>query len=408
MSSPSSTVPIRAITYGPAFHWFAYYDKYQFDPSGRYVLGMAVDFENRKPTTADTVRVGLVDLEDGDRWTEIGTSSSWGWQQGCMLQWRPGAEHEVMWNDREGDRFVTRLANIETGARQTWPWPFYALSPDGRYGIGVDFERIQDMRPGYGYPGMSDSRGDTLAPDDRGAYLLDWETGTRELVVSIAQAQAIPSTNPSHSIDKHYFNHLLFSPDGSRFIFLNRWRQIEAGEAVGPLHTRMFTAALTGSDLHIVDDSGSMSHFVWRDPEHILGWTHHSSHGDAFYLFRDRSDELAVVGLDRMRVNGHCTYLTDRNFVLNDTYPLTGRTQELYLYDVEQDLRIELGGFPSPPAYDGEWRVDLHPRSSRDGNLVCFDSAHGGNGRQMYLVDISSLQALLSDPSAATSSSGFA
>ena len=108
MSSPSSTVPIRAITYGPAFHWFAYYDKYQFDPSGRYVLGMAVDFENRKPTTADTVRVGLVDLEDGDRWTEIGTSSSWGWQQGCMLQWRPGAEHEVMWNDWEGDRFVTR------------------------------------------------------------------------------------------------------------------------------------------------------------------------------------------------------------------------------------------------------------------------------------------------------------
>ena len=46
---------------------------------------------------------------------------------------------------------------------------------------------------------------------------------------------------------------------------------------------------------------------------------------------------------------------------------------------------------PAPDAYQGEWRVDLHPRSSRNGHLVCFDSAHGGQGRQMYLADISSL-----------------
>lgn len=406
MSFPTRPVPVRAITQGPAFHWFAYYDKYQFDPSGRYVLGMAVDFENRKPTAADKVQVGLVDLEDGDRWTPLGTSCSWSWQQGCMLQWRPGSDHEVMWNDREGDRFVTRLVDIETGMQQTWPWPFYALSPDGKYGIGVDFERIQDMRPGYGYPGMPDARGDVLAPDDRGAYLLDWEAGTRDLVISIAQTRAIPCDNPVHATGKHYFNHLLFSPDSRRFIFLNRWRNIEAGEAVGPLHTRMFTAARTGTDLHLVDDSGQMSHFVWRDPQHILGWTRHPSHGNAFYLFRDRSEEVAAVGLGKMQVNGHCTYLADRHVILNDTYPRAARIQELYLYDVDRDRRIDLGGFPSPSAYEGEWRVDLHPRSSRDGSLVCFDSAHGGHGRQMYLMDISSLQTSLSDPSVVTSSSG--
>ena len=408
MSSSSNTVALRAITCGPEFHWFAYYDKFQFDPAGRYVLGMAVDFENRKPTAADKVRVGLIDLEDGDRWTELGTSCSWGWQQGCMLQWRPGSDHVVMWNDREGDRFVTRQINIETGAQQTWPWPFYALSPDGRYGVGVDFERIQDMRPGYGYPGIPDPRVDVPAPDDRGAYLLDWEAGTRELVVSIAQAQAISSDNPAHGTAKHYFNHLLFNLDGSRFIFLNRWRHIERGEAVGPLHTRMFTSALNGSDLHIVDDSGHMSHFVWRDPVHILGWTHHPSHGNAFYLFRDRSSEVAAVGLGKMLFNGHCTYLADRHIVLNDTYPLAERIQELYLYDADGDKRMELGHFPAPPEYDGEWRVDLHPRSSRNGHLVCFDSAHGGNGRQMYLVDISSLLESPLGRSAAISSSGSA
>ena len=39
--------PVRRITRGPKFHWFGYYDKWQFDPSSRYVLGMEVDFEHR-------------------------------------------------------------------------------------------------------------------------------------------------------------------------------------------------------------------------------------------------------------------------------------------------------------------------------------------------------------------------
>ena len=28
-------VPMRAITKGPKFHWFGYYDKLEFDPTGR-------------------------------------------------------------------------------------------------------------------------------------------------------------------------------------------------------------------------------------------------------------------------------------------------------------------------------------------------------------------------------------
>ena len=33
--------PVRTITRGPKHHWFGYYDKLQFDPTSRYVLGMA-------------------------------------------------------------------------------------------------------------------------------------------------------------------------------------------------------------------------------------------------------------------------------------------------------------------------------------------------------------------------------
>ena len=100
---------VRPITRGPKFHWFGYYDKLQFDPACRYVLGMEVDFEHRSPGQNDVISIGMVDLKDGDRWIELGKSRAWCWQQGCMLQWRPGSKNEIIFNDRRGGRFVCHI-----------------------------------------------------------------------------------------------------------------------------------------------------------------------------------------------------------------------------------------------------------------------------------------------------------
>ncbi|HCN77162.1 MAG TPA: hypothetical protein DIT13_08220 [Verrucomicrobiales bacterium] len=92
--------PTRKITKGPGFHWFAYYDKLQFSPDNRLVLSNKVSFEHRSPTADDVIEVGMVDLQDGDKWIPLGKSNAWNWQQGCMLQWIPGTESKVIWNDR--------------------------------------------------------------------------------------------------------------------------------------------------------------------------------------------------------------------------------------------------------------------------------------------------------------------
>jgi hypothetical protein len=54
---------------------------------------------------------------------------------------------------------------------------------------------------------------------------------------------------------------------------------------------------------------------------------------------------------------------------------------------------VPLGHFLSPKQYADEWRCDNHPRFSRDGKSVVIDSPHGGNGRQMYLIDVSKIVA---------------
>src|SRR6187200_1671102 len=77
--SEAKLPPARTITRGPKFHWFGYYDKFEFDPTNRYVLGMEVDFEHRQPTPDDEISVGMVDLQDGDRWIELGRTKAWCW-----------------------------------------------------------------------------------------------------------------------------------------------------------------------------------------------------------------------------------------------------------------------------------------------------------------------------------------
>ena len=95
LAQAANAPPVRVITHGPKHHWFGYYDKLQFDPTDQLVLGMEVDFEHRSPRADDAIRVGMVDTADKGRWIELGQSTAWGWQQGCMLQWVPGSKATI-------------------------------------------------------------------------------------------------------------------------------------------------------------------------------------------------------------------------------------------------------------------------------------------------------------------------
>jgi len=382
MTPLESSPVIRSITKGPGYHWFGYYDKWQFDPTGRYVLGMEVHFEHRSPRPEDEIAVGMVDLHEDDRWCELGRTRAWCWQQGCMLQWLPGSETEILWNDRQGDRFVCHILDVTTGKRRTIPAPVYTISPDGRTAFAPDFSRVNDMRPGYGYAGIPDPYADDPAPEKSGIWRVDLATGASELVVSIAEAVAIPYPHGDISQHKHYFNHLLVNPTGTRLVFLHRWVMEKPRGRL----TRMLTCAPDGSDLRVVDDCGLTSHFIWYDEHHILAWSRAASARGDFCLFDERTGAFQTVGSDVMTQDGHVNCLPGAAWLVNDTYPDAERRRTLYLYHMPTNRRIDLGRFESPRVYDGEWRCDLHPRLSRDGRSITIDSVHEGQGRQIVLI----------------------
>jgi hypothetical protein len=388
--APLPFPPARFITQGPRHHWFGYYDKLQFDPANQLVLGMEVPFEHRSPKADDVITIGMVDLQDNDRWIELGQSTAWNWQQGCMLQWLPTTPSTILWNDRDGDRFVCRILDVATSQSHTIPHPVYCVSPDGKTGVSPDFRRIADVRPGYGYAGLSDPFADQLQPEETGIFRIDLQSGDAELIISLAQIAAIGEIPNRQPGIKHYFNHLLFSPDGSRFIALHRW-QYPNGQRL----TRLITAKPDGSDIRIVIPNGFASHFIWRDTATILSqskdWPGNPDWGD--FLFEDRDGgQIKEIGHGVLDPSGHLSYLPGNEWILNDTYPQGGeRLQTPHLYHVASDRRIDLGRFHLPKVYTGEWRVDTHPRLSRDAKFVCIDAVDGIRGRQLCLIDISSI-----------------
>jgi hypothetical protein len=92
----------------PAYTGFFFYQCLQFDLTDRYLLGMRVYFQNRPVEPTDSADIGFIDLKDEYKWTKIGETTAWNWQQGARLQWRPGSA-EIVWNARSDDGKKVRV-----------------------------------------------------------------------------------------------------------------------------------------------------------------------------------------------------------------------------------------------------------------------------------------------------------
>ncbi len=374
----------RAVTSDPGYHWFGYYDKCPWSADGRLMLAMEVDFMDRIPTGEDGIRVGLVDLESGTEFHALDETRAWCWQQGTMLQWLGTDPNRlIIYNSIEDGRYVSVIRDVHSGETRTLPRPVYAVSPDGTQAVSLNFARVGRTRPGYGYYALPDPGLGQMHPDDDGIWWMDLQTGETELIVTLDQIVGIAHRQSMEN--ENWFNHMQFCTDGSRFLWLHRWYYHGSPR----WFTRLFTAGPDGSDICLLADDDMISHFDWRDERHILAWATHRQIGDRYFLYRDESPWFETVGDDVFTTDGHCSYSPgDRRYILTDTYPDAEAKRTLLLYDTQTGQRADIGRFLSPRRYTGEIRCDLHPRWSRDGTQVCFDSLHEGE-RQLYVIDIS-------------------
>lgn len=390
---------VRRLTDGTSagrFHTHSYYDIPVLDDTRTLVAAVQSRIEDRWMTPEDAVSVGVVDLARGG-FEPVAETTAWSWQQGPLAQWVPGTR-QLVWNHREGNGFIARLHDVETGTTRTLPRSIYALAPDGLTALGLDMARLSRARPGYGYFGADTSRLDrpgprALAPEDDGV----WQVGLRQgddaprLLLSLAEAVThLHSTLAGDALAEltstrhlYWFNHVKLSPDGGRFTVKLRWRVATLEKPWKGTNSVSLTAAVDGSDVRVL--AVAASHVMWRDAGEVVLWDEvrtrvsvvadHASGGE---LLRDLPPEVF-----------------DRNVHI---HPLRARPGH-YLYDVPYASTVQLRTYDETTGTDqqlaelerhdpahGPFRCDLHPVPTPDGQTTIFTSLHDG-GRQVYVLE---------------------
>jgi hypothetical protein len=366
-------------------HFFGYYDKSPWNTTGTRLLCHQTAFTDRPPSEEDAATIGMVHLDDGNRFESIAKTWAWNFQQGAMLRWHPAAPNQkILYNDRRNHRFVAIEVDLETREERVFERPVYAVTPDGRTAFSLNFSRLQDYRRGYGYPGVPDPWRGIQAPEDDGVHRMDLETGTSTLLVSLAQLAAL-NPRPEMANTVHWVNHLQTSPTGRRVAFLHRWRIGEHDWG-----SRLYCLGIEGDNLRCLLDGGMVSHYDWRDDNTILVWARDQNHGDRFLWVDIDVLVRGTFAEESVKTDGHCSFSPDRSWVLNDTYPDEYNMRTLMVLRSKDEKRINLARLFAPPEIRGELRCDLHPRWRRDGRQVCIDSLHSGH-RQVYIVDLPSI-----------------
>lgn len=375
----------EVILSSPGNHvFFGYYDVSPFAADGKRVLAGRVDLALKTPAPHRVMEVGYYQLDKPDEFRGIGQTTAWCWQQGCRLQWYPatGVTRQVFYNQASGSDYVGVVQDVETGQIvMTTPLPLYEISKDGKWGLSLDFARLQRLRPGYGYSVFEDGTAAQPVPQQGGIVLYNFASNQQSLVVSYS---ALFEFSPVESMQgaEHYINHLSFNPSGAAFIFLHLWVRD------GKRYSRLLWVDRGSAKLVILNNSGRVSHYTWRDDQTLLIYCALTADGPLFYheyLLRGDQFEVKAVGKNVLKVDGHPSYFNAQHRFLTDTYPDRWARQTLMIYDGAVNAVVWSRSFFRSKHITGEFRADLHPRLDSTQKYACIDDEIRGE-RVMRIV----------------------
>ena len=363
-------------------YFFGYYDKSPEDATGQYVLCLKAQdtwSDVAPPTPAQILLIDTsLPAEDSKRVRVLAMTHTWNVQQGCMLQWLgPDFDHEIIYNDFRDGRYVAVVLDVFSGTERVLAMPFYSVSADGSFALTLDFSRLHRLRPGYGYSNIPDETADQKIPESTAIWKLDITSNT---VTPILPYTAFSTFEPRKEMARaeHKVNHIMLNPSGKRFMVLHRWFDGQRK------YTRLVTVNSDGSEMFNLSDDDMVSHCYWKNDEDIIAFENKKGQGAGYYLMKDRSREYRRLWPD-MTVDGHPSYSPDDSLVVTDTYPNRARVATVKVMKGTQVF--EVAKVFAPFQYDNDTRCDLHPRWSRDGKKIYFDSVFEGH-RGLYKVPV--------------------
>ena len=379
---------VRAVSFGieGSHCFFGYYDITPFDELGTRLLAGRATKNSASRAAGTLLEVGTFNSSgSGEGLVRFGQTTTWCWQQGCRLQWLSAlGRNWVIYNRSVGGAHGAVIQDTTNGTIiRELPAPVYAVNPDGRTAVSLNFSRLQRLRPGYGYDDLADPTGGECAPNGDGLWRIDLETGERVLLLSLADATRLHPRNSMRDAE-HYFNHVSWNPSGTRFLVFHLW---QAGRR---RFSRAMTLPASGGTPFLLTDETHVSHYCWLDDCTVLLTSTHHDTGTGFHVYRDGAGRTNSWQRAVLPVDGHPSLSPNGRWLVCDTLPNLRRERMLFVYDIETGRRVNVGSFYTPPALKGERRCDLHPRWNRDGTMVCVDASHTAV-RTMMTLDVTEL-----------------
>ena len=361
--------------------FFGYYDKSPSNKNGLVLSHISENLVTHKDPNNISL-AGIVLFERGGIRKELSiTTSSYNWQQGARLHWLN--DKLFIYNDfnSEDSCYVAKVFDVQS-LEQVREFTFPVQDSFGTdYFLSINYRRLMSLRPDYGYrnlPHMSNEEMKSL--DNDGIWRVDYTTGSSTLLVSLAQVCEVRSL-PIFSEALHKVNHAMISPDGKRFIFMHRY-------LIGKRRfDRLFLANAESGDLQLLSDFGMVSHCFWADKNTVLGYMRGPHGVDGYWLLDVNNIEFKAFEHEKLSRYGDGHPHVHGDWFITDTYPDKSRMQHLILCNWKTGEVREIGEFFHGFQFQGESRCDLHPRFSKDGKTVFFDSVFSGE-RKLYSMDV--------------------
>lgn len=369
-------------------YFFGYYDKSPWDKTDRYVLCMKANDTWSDVSPREKADILLIDTQLNDdnpeKYKKIAETRSWNVQQGCMLQWLgPDYSSRILYNDFRNGSYVSVILTLDTMEEKVIDAPVYTVSSDGKFALTLDFSRLYNLRPGYGYYNVPEKTKGLGLPDASAIWKINLETGEIEDLLTYKNfADFQPREEMLENNSVHKVNHIMLSPNGKRFMVLYRWFNGQRK------YTRLVTCNVDGTDMYVLSDDDMVSHCFWKDDETILAFENKHKTGPGYYLMKDKTQEYKHCW-PQFSNDGHPSYSPDKSLIVTDSYPDRARIASINIMDGDEKKSENntVAKVFAPFKYDNDTRCDLHPRWNHAGDNICFDSVFEGH-RGLYEIKI--------------------
>jgi len=359
--------------------FFGYYDKSPENSQGLVLSHITGRSTKKLPSASDSIDLAVF---DGNNQLIVSLPvNAYNWQQGCRAQWLD--DDIFIFNDFDAklQGYVARAYSLEAKDEvRRFEYPVQDVFRKD-YFISLNYERLMQLRPDYGYRNHLQTR-ESLLPslEQDGLWKVDFHSGKSQLFVSLADACQIKPVDEFNGAF-HKFNHVMISPSGEQFIVMHRYligkRRVD----------RLLLVDANTGELSLLSDYGMVSHCFWADTSTILGYMRGPGGKDGYWLVNVESAEFTPFKHDVLSAFGDGHPHVAGDWFVTDTYPDKARMQHLMLCNWRSGEVRHLGEFFHGFEYAGETRCDLHPRLSVDGKAVFFDSVYTGQ-RQLYKLEL--------------------